>query len=560
MFILSFFLAASALSIAFAAPSSPFSSNKLSKRCTNSASDRSCWGDYDLSTNYYDTVPDTGVTREYWFDVQNGTAAPDGVERIVLTVNGTVPGPTIIADWGDTVVVHVTNSMANNGTGIHFHGIRQNYTNQMDGVPSITQCPIAPGDSFTYTWRATQYGSSWYHSHFAVQAWDGIFGGILINGPATANYDEDLGNLFLNDWSHSTAEVLADKAASTGPPTLDNCLINGTNVYDDSGSRFETTFVSGTSYRLRLVNGAADTHFKFSIDNHTLQVISTDFVPIVPYNTTMVSIGMGQRYDVIVTADQGSGDFWMRAIPQETCSDNDNVDNILGIVRYDSTSTSDPTSTAYTYSDSCDDEDISTLVPYLSSQVGTSPSVSDTFTATLAGGGHAILWKMGSTSFVNDWDYPTVLQVAEGNDTWTSEQNIIELDTADQWVYFVIETTFAQAHPIHLHGHDFWVLAQGTGTYDSSTVTLTTTDGPRRDVAMLPGSGYLVLAYYTDNPGAWLMHCHIAWHASEGFALQLLERESEMVALMDVTNINSTCANWDTYTAEDDIVQDDSGI
>jgi FtsP/CotA-like multicopper oxidase with cupredoxin domain len=80
-------------------------------------------------------------------------------------------------------VVHVTNSMQNNGTSIHFHGIRQNYTNPMDGVAAITQCPTAPGDSITYTWRATQYGSSWYHSHFYVQAWDGIAGGIVINGP-----------------------------------------------------------------------------------------------------------------------------------------------------------------------------------------------------------------------------------------------------------------------------------------------------------------------------------------------------------------------------------------
>jgi hypothetical protein len=59
---------------------------------------------------------------------------------------------------------------------------------------------------------------------------------------------------------------------------------------------------------------------------------------------------------------------------------------------------------------------------------------------------------------------------------------------------------------------------------------------------------------------AWLMHCHIAWHTSEGFALQLLERESEIVALMDVTSLNSTCANWDAYTAEDDVIQDDSGV
>lgn len=77
----------------------------IAKRCTNEASDRSCWGDYDLSTDYYDVdaVPDTGVTREYWFDIQNGTAAPDGIERTVLTINGSFPGPTIIADWGDTV-------------------------------------------------------------------------------------------------------------------------------------------------------------------------------------------------------------------------------------------------------------------------------------------------------------------------------------------------------------------------------------------------------------------------------------------------------------------------
>lgn len=67
---------------------------------------------------------------------------------------------------------------------------------------SITQCPTAPGESMTYTWRATQYGSSWYHSHFALQAWEGVFGGIIINGPATANYDEDLGVLMLNDWDH----------------------------------------------------------------------------------------------------------------------------------------------------------------------------------------------------------------------------------------------------------------------------------------------------------------------------------------------------------------------
>lgn len=225
------------------------------------------------------------MTREYWFSIVNTTCAPDGIDRICLSINGTVPGPTIIADWGDTVVVHVTNAMENNGTSIHFHGIRQNYTNLMDGVPSVTQCPIAPGSSYTYTWRATQYGSSWYHSHFYVQAWDGVFGGIQINGPATANYDVDMGTLTLGDWSHEVADIEMTKAIQTGPPTLDNGLINGTNTWTETdgttiGSRFEMDVVAGTTYRLRLINVAADSQIKFTIDNHTLEVIATDFVPM----------------------------------------------------------------------------------------------------------------------------------------------------------------------------------------------------------------------------------------------------------------------------------------
>lgn len=122
-------LALAAIPAVLGAPSLSFGDNHLSKRCVNSAEDRSCWGDYDISTNYYDVVPDTGVVREYWFNVENITASPDGRERVVLAVNGSVPGPTIIADWGDEVVVHVTNSLANNGSSIHWHGIRQNYTN-----------------------------------------------------------------------------------------------------------------------------------------------------------------------------------------------------------------------------------------------------------------------------------------------------------------------------------------------------------------------------------------------------------------------------------------------
>lgn len=65
------------------------------------------------------------------------------------------------------------------GTSIHWHGIRQNRTFGMDGVNGITQCPIAPGDSFTYSFKAVQYGTSWYHSHYSVQYADGLQGPLV---------------------------------------------------------------------------------------------------------------------------------------------------------------------------------------------------------------------------------------------------------------------------------------------------------------------------------------------------------------------------------------------
>jgi FtsP/CotA-like multicopper oxidase with cupredoxin domain len=396
----------------------------------------------------------------------------------------------------------VTNSLQNNGSSIHFHGIRQGNSTLNDGVPAVTQCPIAPGGTYTYTWRATQYGSSWYHSHFSMQAWDGVLGGILINGPATADYDEDLGNLFLMDWSHQTTDVEAIAAAQTGPPELDNGLINGTNVFGTLGSRFETTFVAGTRYRIRLVNSGADTHFKFTIDNHTMTVISSDFVPIVPYETDIVSIGMGQRYDIIVTANAVADNYWMRAIIQESCSNNANPANVMGIVRYDSTSTADPVSVVNADGnvDDCDDEDLSLIVPYVALDVETD-TVEDDFTVSLKFGGNGVLWQMGTSSFVSQWNYPTVQQASEGNDTWGAAQEVFAFPDANTWVYWVVQTTNNAAHPLHLHGHDFWVMAQGTGTYVSGTTALQTTNPPRRDVVMLPGGGFVVIAFVTDNPG-----------------------------------------------------------
>lgn len=89
-------------------------------------------------------------------------------------INGQSPGPLIECNWGDTVQITVKNSLQNNGTAIHWHGVRQWGTVSADGVPGITECAIAPGETRTYTWLASAYGTSWYHSHWLTQYGDGV--------------------------------------------------------------------------------------------------------------------------------------------------------------------------------------------------------------------------------------------------------------------------------------------------------------------------------------------------------------------------------------------------
>ncbi|KAI3319812.1 multicopper oxidase [Xylariaceae sp. AK1471] len=535
----------------------------------DSSTSPQCWGDYSLDTNYYDETPDTGVTREYWFELRNITAAIDGVERIVLAVNGTVPGPTIIADWGDNIVVHVSNGLQDNGTSIHFHGVRQLETNQMDGTNSIQQCPIAPGDTFTHSFKAQQYGHSWYHSHFSVQAWNGVFGGILINGPASAPYDEDLGVLMLNDWYHNTTDYLwATSARSGAPPAVQNGLINGTNVYGSGGKRFETTFTAGKRYRIRLINSAIDTHFKFMIDNHNMTVIASGFVPLVPYQTNVLSIAIGQRYDIIVEADQSVDSYWMRAFPATSCSGtNENADNIKGIIRYDEISTADPETSAYSYTTDCSDEPMSSLVPYLAlnaSVPATTTTLDLDFPTNVTDTGLR-KWTINGNDFQAYWDAPTLQQGLIDPSYYTTTSGIARLSDKNSWVYFVIENNGANAppisHPIHLHGHDFYVLAQEQdATYSSTGTTLQLTYPPRRDTAILPADGFLVIGFITDNPGVWPLHCHIGWHVAQGFAFQMVEREDEIAGISDLDSINATCANWNAYATANNIIQDDSGL
>lgn len=120
------------------------------------------------------------VVRQYEFNITLASAAPDGLYKPMILVNGQSPGPLIEANTGDTIRVQVNNQMPNTSTSIHFHGIDQRNSTWMDGVVGITQCGIPPGRSFTYEFALLeQRGTFWYHSHAGVQYTDGLYGPIV---------------------------------------------------------------------------------------------------------------------------------------------------------------------------------------------------------------------------------------------------------------------------------------------------------------------------------------------------------------------------------------------
>ena len=208
---------------------------------------RGCWlknatHEFNITTDYEKWWPE-GTLRRYQLNVSDMPLAPDGTTNPDGKVfNGMYPGPWIQACWGDELEIEVTNNLKYNGTTVHWHGIRQLHTTEMDGVNGVTQCPIAPGRSFTYRFKAVQYGTSWYHSHYSLQYPDGLLGPLTIYGPSSADFDEAIYPILMTDWNHQSAFKLfyQEITPGLGPPSMTNILLNGTGMQHGVGGPLQT--------------------------------------------------------------------------------------------------------------------------------------------------------------------------------------------------------------------------------------------------------------------------------------------------------------------------------
>jgi len=109
-----------------------------------------------------------------------------------------------------------------------------------------------------------------------------------------------------------------------------------------------------------------------------------------------------------------------------------------------------------------------------------------------------------------------------------------------------------------VHGHNMHVLNEGLGVWDGTVVNPNNTQ--RRDVQLLQGAGYIAIQIEADNPGAWPLHCHIAWHVSAGLYVTVLERPDDIANLNIPSIMAQTCRDWSAYTNTSIPDQIDSGL
>ena len=262
-----------------------------------------------------------------------------GSPRLALTVNGSVPAPTLRWREGDTVTLRVTNTLGED-TSIHWHGIL--LPANMDGVPGLSFNGIRPGETHTYRFTVHQGGTYWYHSHSGFQEQRGLYGALIVEPrePEPFDYDRDH-VVMLSDWTdenpdrvfaklkkqahyynfnrRTLGDFLRDVRERGFGSTLADRRVWGemrmtpTDLADVTGATYTYLmnghaptgnwtglFQPGERVRLRFVNGGAASYFDVRIPGLKLTVVAADGQYVHPVTVDEFRIGSGETFDVLV--------------------------------------------------------------------------------------------------------------------------------------------------------------------------------------------------------------------------------------------------------------------
>jgi multicopper oxidase len=432
-----------------------------------------------------------------------------GTVARTLAFGDTVPGPLIRANVGDEVAVTVKNRL-DHATSVHWHGIA--LRNDMDGATPATR-DIDAGKDFTYRFSVPHPGTYWAHPHTGLDADYGMYLPVIVDDPAeSGDYDAEW-IVVLDDWTDGIG---------SSPPQLYNGLrsssmghmmpgmpgtgdmpgmgqppgVGGVGRSDllggDAGDvsypyylvngripAAPTTFTAkpGQRVRIRIINAGSDTAFRVALAAHRMTVTHTDGYRVQPTDVDAVLLGMGERYDVIVTA--GDGVFPLVAFAE---GKNAVARALL------STAAGTPPDPGFRPAEF--DRRVGTVGLFTAAPAvdlgRTKPDA--TIAVELSGGMMKYDWKINGRSYSD----MQPLAVRQGQRASLTFNNMSMM-----W------------HPMHLHGHTFQVVKP-----DGSP-------GPRKDTVVVLPMQRLTVNLVADNPGEWMLHCHNTYHQEAGMMTSL---------------------------------------
>lgn len=503
-------------------------------------------------------------TVDVTLDVVNAKTSPDGFVRNSITANGTYPGPLIKANKGDTLRVTVNNKLTDptmrRSTSMDFDGLFFNTDNSYnEGTPFVTNCPIGPNTSFTHEIPLVnnQTGTYWYHSQLSVQYLDGLRGPLIIYDPDDPHkdlydVDDESTIIQLADWWHNASLGLLATYTATGLiPVADSGVMNGAGRYVGGPEvPFAVqTVTPGLRHRLRVISQAVRGEFTMSVDAHNLTIIAIDGVPTTPHTVASLDILPGQRYDLILDANQPVGNYWIN-LPyvggSAAANPNFNISFSRGILRYAGAAEEDPTEpmTTTLVEPELVEAD---LVPLVNEFPKPNQAADINITLTLVVTTGKAQWNVNNVSYLSPV-VPTLVKVLAGKGDEPADFNITE-NTFILPRNKVVDVTFPpndddDAHPIHLHGNNFWVVKS------NSSDVMNLVNPPRRDVAAAGAAG-ATFRFVTDNPGPWFFHCHIFWHMNSGLAtVMLMDPETTEKEVRPTDAWKNLCPAYDRLPAD----------
>ena len=419
------------------------------------------------------------------------TVAPGRTWR-TWTYNGQVPGPLVRVRQGERLRLRLVNELPE-PTTIHWHGIP--VPNPMDGVSGLTQEPALPGESFLYEFVADTPGTYLYHSHHGLQMDRGLVGPLIVD-PIETTHDPVVDReyiLVLDDWLTTTPEAAFSQLRQAGGmmggmgagmmnrsdgPAYAGYLVNGALTAGATPLRVRR----GERVRIRLINGASSTTFRVGLQGHQLVVTHSDGQPIQPVTVDTLPIGMGERYDVVVSADS-PGTYPLLVGPLDS--------SVPGVI-----------------------------VPFVYEGYSDRLAAPTVWPSMLLRGRMLRLQDLAALTVRENVAIPNRVvrlqlgQAMMGGYTWTingqAYPNADPIPVADgEHIRFAITNRTMMRHPVHLHGHFFRV--RGTVGGDSYA--------PLKDTVLVEPMGSTVeIDALMDNPGRWFLHCHHLYHMEAGMA------------------------------------------